>query len=169
MHSKARLKIGLLLILPSVLLAAWGVIARGKKQPDVYVQSIQFAPVTLREARKGFDTKVSVTVVASSFHPRLNNRAYVGGNIESRDARLIQVSADSKQTIAKQKPSVHVSIGPTNVVSFLFNKSKLAKSKIILRATIKEVFAYNAYPPAVRSPKVEFHTSTGVPIEVPIH
>jgi hypothetical protein len=80
----------------------------------------------------------------------------------------VKVANNSEQVIPHQKPSVFVSVGGATVVSFRFNKAELPKSQNVLRATIKQMFAYNVYTPAGTRTGMEYHTSAGVPIEVPL-
>jgi hypothetical protein len=80
----------------------------------------------------------------------------------------VKVANNSEQVIPHQKPSVFVSVGGATVVSFRFNKAELPKSQNVLRATIKQMFAYNVYTPSGTRTGMEYHTSAGVPIEVPL-
>jgi len=135
------------------------------------ILSISILPVTSRQAKLGYDTKVDVIIFTTGKEPpKLKNRMYVGGEIRCDDAHFAFSPVNVVITkILQQKPRVEVIVGsPVNgsTVSFLYNKEKLPRGQITLQGTIQALYCYNIKEPGKSG--VETYNSPGVPVNIQI-
>lgn len=149
------------------LLGLGATLRRAKPTREFKIQSIKIASGTSQEAKRGYDTKVVVTLISTGMEPpALKNRIYAGSGIICPDACFIQSFKEAPAKVLPQKPQFDVSAGSPLVVSFLYNKAKLPPGKIALHGTIKAQYVYNIQEPNRSGSEV--HESPGVLVKADV-
>jgi hypothetical protein len=159
-----------LLILASICVVCLTFVFRNHEPAREWrIESIKVLPVSDREAKLGYDSKVvAIIYPTGKTAPKIKNGVLSGGEIICEDAHFV-LSLTKTAKKLQQKPRMDVNVGsPVNgsTVSFLYNKEDLPKGKVIFQGTIKGRNWYNIHEPGKIRP--DFRDFPGVPVNIRI-